>query len=288
MNPAGLMLAAVCGTGVGAGLWLLASAADPADRVRALLARRAAAGPSRSRPAWVAHVAGSVGAGLVVGLVTGWPVGGLLATLAAGLLPRLVASGRAEAERTAKIEAIATWAEMLRDTLAGAAGLEQALLATAPITPDPIRPQVATLATALQAGTRLPDALTDLADELNDPTADLVVTALRLAATRQARQLGDLLGRLAGTAHDHAALRLRTSAARAQTRTSVRIIIGTTTVMAAGLVLFSHAYVAPYRTVGGQLVLLVIGAIFAAGYGWLARMSRIPAPERILTRRSRS
>lgn len=285
MSPAGVLLAVVCGGGVGVGLWLLGSAADPVGRLRALRAQRAGDASSRPRAVRVAHLTAAIGAGLAVGLITGWPVGGLLAALAVGVLPRLVASGRAEATQTARVEAVATWAEMLRDTLSGAAGLEQALLATAPIAPGPIRPEVAALAAALQSGTRLPDALADLADDLADPTGDLVVTALHLAATRQARQLGDLLGRLATAAHDHAALRLRTTAARAQTRTSVRIIIGTTTVMAGGLVLLSHAYVAPYRTVAGQLVLLLIGAIFAAGYGWLARMSRIPAPDRFLTHR---
>ncbi|MBL7489717.1 type II secretion system F family protein [Frankia sp. AgB1.9] len=282
MTGPDLALAVVCGTGVGVGLWLAGSAAQPADRLHALRARRAADTTPRSRPVRAAHAAAAVAAGLGVGVVTGWPVGGLLAALAVWLLPGLVASGRAEAARTVRIEAIAGWTEMLRDTLSGAAGLEQALLATAPIAPAPIRAEVTTLAVALQSGTRLPDALDTLADDLADPTGDLVVTALQLAATRQARQLGELLGRLATAAHDHAALRLRTTAARAQTRTSVRIIIATTVVMAAGMVLLTHGYAAPYRTVAGQLVLLVVGGLFAGAYRWLGAMNRIPAPDRLL------
>jgi Flp pilus assembly protein TadB len=289
MTPPDLLLAAGCGTGVGVGLWLLAAGARPLERLQIAAARRAAIVGLRSRPVRAAHSSGAVIAGLGVGVVTGWPVGGLLAALAVWLLPGLVASGRAEAARTVRIEAIAGWAEMLRDTLSGAAGLEQALLATAPIAPAPIRLEVTTLAAALQSGARLTDALDELADELADPTGDLVVTALQLAATRQARQLADLLGRLATAAHDHAALRLRTTAARAQSRTSVRIIIGTTVFMAAGMVLLTHGYAAPYRTVAGQLVLLVIGGLFGGAYWWLGRMNRIPAPDRLLQpARSRS
>ena len=83
---------------------------------------------------------------MVVGAATGWPVAALLAAAACWGAPALLADPRAQAALTAKVEAVAAWAEMLRDTMAGAAGLEQAIVASAPVVPPSIRREVATLA----------------------------------------------------------------------------------------------------------------------------------------------
>ena len=45
----------------------------------------------------------------------------------------------------------------------------------------------------LERGERLAPSLRNLADQLHDPTADLVISALVLAAEHQARQVADLL-----------------------------------------------------------------------------------------------
>ena len=57
-------------------------------------------------------------------------------------------------EAVGRIEAVAGWSEMLRDTMAGAAGLEQAIVATATVAPLPIRAEVATLAVRLETTPR--------------------------------------------------------------------------------------------------------------------------------------
>ena len=57
--------------------------------------------------------------------------------------------------------------------------------------------------------------------------------------------------------------------------------------MALGLGLLNPAYVAPYRTVTGQVVLAVVVAVFAVGFGWLQRLSRTPAAGRFLSVRTR-
>ncbi|GAA1020487.1 hypothetical protein GCM10009565_09280 [Amycolatopsis albidoflavus] len=231
------------------------------------------AGPRSSRCA---------GAGVLTGVVTGWIVGAVLAAAAAWFLPRLVGPDRTHRRRVARIEAIASWTEMLRDVLSAAAGLEQAVLATAPLAPAAIRGEVATLAARLESGQRLAPALRALARELDDPTADLVLAALVLAAERQAHQLGDLLGSLAATARGQAAMRMRVETGRARTRTSVRVIVATTLAFAAGVVLFNRAYLDVYDTATGQAVLLLIGALFAAGFAWLARIATSGRPAGVL------
>jgi len=233
------------------------------------------------------RIAGALGAAILVGAVTGWPVGALLAGAAAFGAPGLLAGTKGRAAVVAHIEAVASWAEMLRDTMAGAAGLEQAIVATAAVAPLPIRAEVATLATRLESE-RLARALRAFADEVADPTMDLVVAALVLAAEHQAQRLGELLGSLAQAARDQATMRLRVEAGRARTRTSVRVILGATGGLALGLALLNRGYLAPYDSAFGQVMLLVIGALFATSFVWLSRMTKPSAPERFLAAQSES
>lgn len=220
--------------------------------------------------------------GLAAGAVTRWPAAVVLAAVAAWWLPRLVGGDRHAGAGIERIEAIASWTESLRDTLSAAAGLEQAILATAPLAPAPINEPLSALTARLRTGDRLTAALRAFGDELADPTADLVVAALTSAAEHQGGDLAALLGELASAARDHATMRLRLRADRARIRTSSRIITGATIAMAAGLVLWSRDFLAPYDTATGQLVLLGIGTVFAAGFSWLDRLARIEEPGRIL------
>src|SRR6185437_881826 len=81
------------------------------------------------------HLGAAIGAGVLAAAVTGWLVAALLTAAAVWTLPRMVGRDRGAAARVARFEAIAGWAEMLRDTLAAAAGLEQAITVTAPLVP---------------------------------------------------------------------------------------------------------------------------------------------------------
>src|SRR4029079_10456738 len=120
---------------------------------------------------------------LVVGLVTRWPVGGILAAALAGGWHTLFGQRSSSGSEIARIEAVASWTEMLRDTMAAASGLEQAITTTAPIAPAPIRREVVDLAARLESReVTLEGGLPALADALGDPTADLVVAALVSAA----------------------------------------------------------------------------------------------------------
>jgi tight adherence protein B len=217
--------------------------------------------------------------GVAAGVATGWVVGAVLAGMACWALPRVLGRDPEHAHRVARIEAIATWTEMLRDTLSAASGLEQAILATAPLAPAPIRGQVAGLARRLENGQRLAPSLRRLADELADPTSDLVIAALVKAAEQQARQL---LGALAPTAREQVSMRMRVEAGRARTRTSVRVIVGTTLAFAVAVVLLNRPYMSAYDSPTGQAVLVGIGVLFTVGFAWLERITRVTEPPRLL------
>lgn len=273
-------LAALLGVGTGLGVWLLIRGwrAHPGALGRISLRQRV----NLADRGFLLRLLGSIGAGAFVGAVTGWVVGAVLAAVAAWTLPRVLGPDRENTARIARFEAVASWAEMLRDTLSAAAGLEQAILVTAPLTPDAIRGPVTAAADRLRGGQRLAPVLRRLAEELADPTADLVVSALVLAAEQRARDLGELLGTLAAAAREHAALRMNIAAGRAQARSEVRITVGVTLAFALGLLLLDRRYLVAYNTAAGQLVLLVVGALFAAGFALTARIARISEPARFL------
>jgi tight adherence protein B len=224
-------------------------------------------------------LAGACGA--VAGLATGWPVAVPIGGVAALGLPVLFRQTSGSVS-IAKIEAIATWTEMLQGTLAASAGLGQAIVATAPLSPPPIRDATTRLSARLSAGMHPHDALLQFADELEDPCADRVICALQLAVASRAQRVGDLLAALADSTRDEVALRLRIEVSRASVRSGVRTVLVFSLAFAAGLALLARSYLAPFGSTGGQLVLLVVGALYATGFTLMVAMSRPPAPVRLL------
>ncbi|ANZ35988.1 pilus assembly protein TadB [Lentzea guizhouensis] len=273
--------AALLGVGTGLGLLLVVLGWRGTDPRRQRRTRTRAAGTVDQHRSL--RIALAMTAGVVTGLLTGWVVGAVLAGLAAWALPRVLGRDPEHARRVARIEAVATWTEMLRDTLSAAAGLEQAILATAPLAPTAIRGEVGELAAGIENGDRLAPALRRLGERLDDPVGDLVIAALLLAAEQQTRQLAELLGSLADAARGQASMRMRVEAGRARTRTSVRVIVGTTLAFAVAVVLLNRNYMGAYDSAAGQIVLLGIGALFAAGFAWLNRIARVAQPDRFLS-----
>jgi tight adherence protein B len=281
MNPATSVVAAVTGGGLGLGV-VLAVSGGAGLAAPWLRSQRAKTGPGvgwRVRPR---RVAVGVAAAVAATAVTGWPVAGLLVAAGVIALPGMLASDSSGQVLVGRVEAVAGWAEMLRDTLSAAAGLEQAIIVTAPIAPEPIRAEIEHLAAALTAGQHLSPALRATADRLADPTADLVISALVMAAERHARDLGQLLGSLATAAREQAGMRMRVYAGRASARTSVRVIVGVTATMAGGLIGLNRPYLTPFDSPAGQLMLLAVGGLFASSYLWMARITRVRPLARIL------
>ena len=242
-------------------------------------ARSAIAGPG------VARVAGCVAAFVIVGVVTGWIVGGVLAALTVLALPGVL-GGRSQRERAiARTEAIASWTEMIRDSIVAASGLEEAIVATANVAPRPIEPEVRRLVHRLEHQ-RLPDALVAFGNDLDHPSGDLVVAALVIAARMEASDLSGLLSRLAEATRGEARMRIRVEVGRTRVRTATKVIVGVVIAAVAFLTLVNRDYLEVYDSPGGQVVLAFVGAIFATG-GWLlTRMAHIELPDRFTARSS--
>ena len=274
------LIGAICGVGLGLGLVLIV-----------LGLRGTEPGPPRRRtrdaitaePLLLQAII-AFAAALAMYLLTRWVVGAAVAALLAVLLPRSWQRAREHRGLVARTEAIAAWTEMVRDTLAAAAGLEQAIITTAPTAPEPIRAEVTRLARRLDMGERLGEGLRRLASELANPAGDLVVAALVTAAQKEARDLVPLLGSLARSTRAEAEMRLRVHASRARLHTAVRVVVGTLALFGGGLIVFNPVYLEPYRTLQGQLVLLAVAVILGSGYALMQRMAQLRPPERFLTR----
>jgi tight adherence protein B len=224
-------------------------------------------------------------AGCAAGAVTlawsGWPVAGLVAGIAASILVSVLRSTRGP-DVTTKIEAVATWTELVRDTLAASAGLAQAIVASAPVAPAPLRIQVGHLADRVSSGVQIADALRAFADEVADPSADLVVCALVLATEARAQRLADLLSALADSIRDEVAMRLRVEASRTASRSSVRTIVLFSLGFVVALAVVARSYLEPFRTLPGQLALVGIAAMYATGIGLMAHMVRAREAPRLI------
>jgi Flp pilus assembly protein TadB len=224
----------------------------------------------------------AIGVGLLVLLLTRWVV----AAVATGLLilfwDALFGGAGAEKQGIAKIEALAAWTESLRDTVAGAVGLEQAIPATAYAASPVIAGELSTMADRLRVRVPLPVALQRFAEEMDDASADLIIAALILNSRLRGPGLREVLTSLSESARAELDMRQRVSAGRRSTRRSVQIVTGVTLTFVFGLRIFNPGYVEPYGSPIGQVVLLIVIGVFGAGILWLRRLSRFETPERFL------
>jgi tight adherence protein B len=216
---------------------------------------------------------------------TGWPA--LAIALMLGLMATPGVGRRPIKQRDERelVEAVATWTEQIRDTLAGAHGLEEAIVAASQRVPAAIDEPVKRL-TAYMAYGRLEDGLRRFAMDVDHPTADFVVAALSTANQFQARDISQLLGHVAQCARDESRMRSRVWVSRARTRSAIRIISLVVVVFTGGLVIFNRPYLEPYSTFEGQVVLGLVLATFVAALALMHRMSTIAMPRRFISRRS--
>lgn len=276
----GVLLVVLCGAAVGGGLYLLVDSMVPRERGRSGPAtsvdlRRLARAAGRRVPLAVA-------AGLATLLITRWVVLAISAVVLGLLWNSLFGGAREEKVAMARLEGLAAWTESLRDTIAGAVGLEQAIPATAYAAAPGIAAPLRSLADRLAVRTAMPVALRRFADELDDPSADLIIAALILNSRLRGPGLRQVLTSLARSAREELDMRRKVSAERRSTRRSVQIVMGVTLSFVLGLTLLNRAYVEPYGTLLGQVVLAGVVLLFAAGFFWMRRLSTYDMPERFL------
>jgi Flp pilus assembly protein TadB len=219
---------------------------------------------------------------LLIGVVTHWPVAALGLGGMVALWPALTGGSRAEQTQIARLEALVSWTEALRDTTAAHAGLEQAIPATAETAPPIIRPALSRMVGHIRTRVPLEDALQDLAEQL-DHAADMIIAALINNVKRRGDGLVQVLSGLAAASREELDLRRKITAGRAGDRRAVQLMLAIVLAVATFLVLFSGgSYTKPYGTVGGQLVLAIVLAMFTTSFLWIRKLAGARPPSRFL------
>jgi preprotein translocase subunit SecE len=276
----GLQLAILLGAIAGLGLFVGVLA------VVGLPERRAGRPPRRRRTVGRRELTTRTTVGVVVGVVvlllTGWVVAGVTMGLLGAFWDRVAGGDARETVGIARLEALASWTESLRDTIAGAVGLEQAIPATAVNAGVVIRPSLNLLVDRLRIREPLPDALAAFAEDIDDPSGDVICAALVLNARLRGPGLRDVLTALAVSAREELDVRRRIEASRKSIRRSVRIVLAIVLGVIGILTVFNQSYVQPYGSVEGEAVLAAVALLLAGGLLWLRRLASPRRSERFL------
>ena len=167
------------------------------------------------------------------------------------MIPSFVGLRTRRRQQLARSEAIAIWAEMLRDLLVSNAGLHEAIGKSARVAPAAIRDEVRALYVRSQRGD-LSSALARFADDMDDSIADTV------------------------------AMQLRVNAARARTYRTAQLIAGIVVFFVGVMIVTNRDYMDPFGTFVGQLVLTAVAVIVAAAVWGMIVLSRPAVPARLL------
>lgn len=224
----------------------------------------------RRRDVKVAVVAG---ASLLVFAATGWVVSLILIPAAVLLVPWLLANQNIQGiERTAALE---TWVRSLRSLLQGGSEntLESALQSSLATAPLPIHAEVSALVARMNARWATDRALARFADELDDATSDTVAAALMLASRRRGYGLAEVLAGLSESVADEVRARRRIESDRGLPRIAAKYLTVGGAALALLLAVFRPSLLAPYATPLGQLILLVIIAVYLATLFLLRRIT---------------
>jgi hypothetical protein len=220
--------------------------------------------------------------GVAGGLVaTGWVAVAVTLGLAGWMAPGLAGLRARRRRQMARTEAVASWAEMLRDLLTSSAGLQEAIGKSSRVAPEAIASEVSALYVRAQRGD-LGAALRRFAEDLGDPVADTVVAALLISESRVASDLGGMLAAVATSTRDTVAMQQRVAAARARTYRTSQLIAGIVGFFVGVLVLTNRAYLAPFGSAAGQVVLIVVLALVLGAVWAMLALSRPATTPRLI------
>ena len=241
---------------------------------------------STGRPPVQARVTGqhlaAVAVGVLVLLVTGWPVA---AAAAAGavLFVQVLGGGQAAKAAIAKAEALADWTRRLADLISSgaASSTRDALRRSISSVPAPIAAEVGRLVSRMGPH-GIEAALRRFAVEVDDPAADKIAGVLILRERNGGPGLADVLTGLAVDLDDRSRMVREVEAERAKPRANMRTIVTVTGLLIIGMVLFARTFLSGYATPVGQALLLLVVAVFALALRWMKRLSDPPATRRVL------
>lgn len=233
--------------------------------------------PARWREHYRLLLAASVASGILMWAWTGWPVHGLVTAGAVAGWPYIWHPGGSAQARINRLDALAAWLRQLAGVHVAGVPLEQTIQASVANVPAVLRRPVTVLAERLRAGYPPHAAYRAFADDLADGTSDDVVLMFMDHSDNRGPGMARALEKTAQKVAQKTVDAQTVDAERAKVRTNARTV-SVFTLAVVTVSMLSTDYTAPYGTLGGQLLLIVLGGLFIVALKWMRRMAR-PKPE---------
>jgi len=218
---------------------------------------------------------GSVLAGVLIAVATGWLIALVIVPAGLILLPGLLSSPpQREIETLAGLD---RWVRLIATSLTAGKSIRDAIFATRRQVAPVLREPVARLCTRLDQRWTMRDALWVLADELDSADADAVVAALAIASSRGGAGARVTLSALSDNIQDRLRALREIAAERAKPRAVVRQVTLITLAVLGGALLLNPQFFEPYSTPLGQAVAVALAAIYLSCLIMLRRRT-VPQP----------
>jgi tight adherence protein B len=248
--------------------------------------------PTRQRAGWLSGRLGRMSrktrlravaaltVGLIIAVLTGFVLAVVVLPAAAVGLPILLspATGGSTPER---LQALEEWSRGLSGRLTVGMGLDSALKRSRSTAPEQIRPEVNRLVNRLWSGWDTDRALRVFADELDDEIGDFIAMNLLLAATNRGPGLAPALDGIAESVAATVRARRQIAADQQKPRTTATVVT-VISIAVLGYMFLNGSYIQPYTTALGQVILLVLGAVYVGILVWMRSMSKPPKTARIM------
>lgn len=234
----------------------------------------------RASGSWQMRAGLATACAMAAFIITQWPVVTLWGGVAGWFIPTLRSSKTHRQQAVARVDAIADWIETVRGSVAGYAGLQQALKSSAEFAPAPIQAEVNALVARLQHNSTS-SAVRHFAHDMSHPMADLVAACLMLTERNAAGNLPQVLSMTAQAARDNASLLRQVEAGRASTQSQGKLVALVTGCVSLLLVVFRRDFVSSYDSFTGQIALFIICSIFFVSGVAMYRLSKPAEVERV-------
>lgn len=236
----------------------------PGRVVRGLVSRLPAVGGSAAAGLLAYVLLGLVAPALVIATM-GWG--------ATAALRRWRATRRSALLGAALLSAV----DLLAQLLPAGHSTRQSLVVLAESGPAELRQEIARILSRVDE-LPLEQALIEAQERMRQPLFTLIAAALTVGS-RSGGRIAPLLQELSRAAHQIDAVQGQLRADQAQGRLGALVIA----VMPLGLLALLHLinpqYLAPYSTVGGELLLGGLIGLIVLGYWWMLRILRLPQPD---------
>lgn len=213
--------------------------------------------------------------GAVVGYaLTGWETAAVAGGVLGAVIPVALLRTRSERDRLRRMEAIAEVSGRIRDALRSGIGIQDALAQAARRPPAGLESPLRRLISEAKIS-GLAAAAVAFAERLADPAADLFASALTLSEHLGSRDTSELLDSLTESTSARAASLREARVRQTRNRVSAQIVAVAPVLLLLGIKHANPAFLEPFDTASGQMVLAAAFGMIAGGYLLMLRMARI-------------